>query len=188
MDVVTGKIDFNMKTAATLDLSRERSLNDLKTILDDNDISFIDPEFLPVILLLYSTDAVKTVDLTDSYVCWKRPKEIFDNKPYQVVQDFIVPQDIRQGQLGDCGFLSAVAALAEFPQLIYQLFDPTSLNMSDIGYYKLRFCKDGQWQTVVVDDYFPCSPFWNENQIECESISMVMKDLYDFDYVEYKIR
>ena len=31
------------------------------------------------------------------------------------------------------------------------------------GVYKLRFCKSGQWQDVLVDDRFPCKidPFEN---------------------------
>ena len=24
------------------------------------------------------------------------------------------------------------------------------------GIYNVRICKNGQWQTVILDDYFPC--------------------------------
>ena len=26
------------------------------------------------------------------------------------------------------------------------------------GVYQLRFCKNGEWQTVVIDDFIPCFP------------------------------
>jgi calpain-15 len=63
------------------------------------------------------------------------------------------------GSLGDCWFLSALAALSEFPQLIRgDLFPENSRESNDYGCYTLRFCKMGLWQTVRVDDYFPCIP------------------------------
>lgn len=35
-----------------------------------------------------------------------------------------------------------------------QLFETTEINI--YGIYSLRICKNGEWRTVIVDDYFPC--------------------------------
>jgi calpain-15 len=29
------------------------------------------------------------------------------------------------------------------------------------GVYRIRFCKNGEWVSVTIDDYFPCLPFGN---------------------------
>ena len=68
----------------------------------------------------------------------------------------IEPSDIKQGKLADCWLLSAIQAVAEFPKLIERLILTKEIN--DQGLYRVRLCKNGEWQEVVVDDYFPCYP------------------------------
>ena len=55
--------------------------------------------------------------------------------------------------------------MAEFPALIESLFasQPDGIAGKDAvanphGAYRLRFCKNGEWTSVTVDDYFPCYP------------------------------
>ncbi|CAE8596814.1 unnamed protein product [Polarella glacialis] len=60
--------------------------------------------------------------------------------------------DIKQGELGDCWFLSAVACIAGRKDLLKQLFSYTD---EDKGLYVVRFYKNGKFQDVVVDDFFP---------------------------------
>ena len=43
-------------------------------------------------------------------------------KQYRLFDEMIHPNDIKQGALGDCYFLAAIAALAEQPQRILNLF------------------------------------------------------------------
>ncbi len=52
--------------------------------------------------------------------------------------------------------MCAISSLAERPALIERLFETKEFNES--GVYQLRFCKNGEWQHVVMDDYFPCFP------------------------------
>ena len=55
---------------------------------------------------------------------WLRPTEIaeFKNGNLAVFSGGIEPADIKQGMLGDCYFLSVLAALTETPSRIEKLF------------------------------------------------------------------
>ena len=57
--------------------------------------------------------------------------------------------------MGDCWFMSALACIAEFPDLVKKLFITRDYQRD--GIYRVQFCKDGIWQEVTVDDFFPCS-------------------------------
>lgn len=68
--------------------------------------------------------------------------------------DKIEPNDILQGNLGNCYYLSALSALAEFPQRIKEIFFTEEINGA--GCYALKVCVNGEVRVFVVDDYFPC--------------------------------
>jgi calpain-15 len=85
---------------------------------------------------------------------WKTAQEIY---PTVTVFDAnLSPRDIHQGYLGDCYFLSAVAALAENPDRVKKLF--VSHNRSKFGVYGVRIAVMGIWKTIVLDDYIPYLP------------------------------
>ncbi len=88
---------------------------------------------------------------------WRRAGKIFScETSFSVFQDFIEPRDILQREFGNCYFLSPIASVTEFPNLIYQLFRTTSV--SEIGYYELVLFIDGEWQVVILDDHFAVKP------------------------------
>ena len=92
---------------------------------------------------------------------WARAENIFGSKNYQVFYEGINKDDIIQGGLGDCYFLSAVAALCKYPELVEKLFlIKTKSNEHCYGcYYRVN----GIWKLVLVDDYFPCYGSWGLN-------------------------
>jgi calpain-15 len=74
--------------------------------------------------------------------------------PPKVFAGLIEPNDIKQGALGNCWFMCALASLAERPKLVENNFITKEKNKE--GVYRLKFCKNGNWEEVTVDDYFPC--------------------------------
>ena len=65
----------------------------------------------------------------------------------------VEPGDIKQGYLGDCYFLAGLAALAERPDRIYNLFLLQELN--DIKYFSVKLLFKGKWVTIDMDEYVP---------------------------------
>lgn len=62
--------------------------------------------------------------------------------------------DIQQRALGDCYFMSSMAALCEFPERVRKLFPIDKVNPQ--GKYGMTLTKNGVRQVVYVDDYIPC--------------------------------
>ena len=116
-------------------------------------VPFLDADFPPTDRTLYGADVA-----SGAAVVWRRPAEFASGGAPDVFVGGIEPGDIRQGALADCWFLCALASLAEFPHLVRRLYLEESRRLSAHGVYKVRLCKNGQWQTYVVDDYFPCYP------------------------------
>ena len=61
--------------------------------------------------------------------------------------------DIKQGGLGNCYFLSSLAALTEKPDRIRNLFVNDTINAN--GVTGVLLCKNGLKQCVIVDDCIP---------------------------------
>lgn len=102
----------------------------------------------PIDLEQYERDSH---EIPEEKLSWKRATEIFPE--CLLFEDEIVAGDIMQGSLGNCYFLSAIAAITEFPNLIHKIFKTNTLNES--GYYEIALFIDGEWQIVIVDDYLP---------------------------------
>jgi calpain-15 len=129
-----------MKHAETIAWMRENGIK-----------NFVDPHFPPRDSSVY--DVVNDDYPYETIVHWRRPKEFMRGRP-QVFDSDIDPNDIKQGFLPDCWFLSAASCLAERQALVKRLFNTKEYN--EEGLYKLRLVKNGEWVVVTVDDYIPC--------------------------------
>lgn len=140
------------------------SKQDIEDICKRRRISFLDASFPPTSESLFKVDPT-AVDETDEHesakktIVWRRPKEFMsEGAPVNVFDGTVEPNDIKQGQLGDCWLMCSFASIAEYEILVYDLFPDEYRTPSDEGVYKVRLCKNGIWQEVQLDDYFPCYP------------------------------
>ncbi|CAF1007734.1 unnamed protein product [Rotaria sp. Silwood1] len=65
------------------------------------------------------------------------------------------PSDIQQGALGNCWLIAALALVSEQPRLLEHILLTKTVNHE--GVYLVRICHNGLWETIIVDDCFPCT-------------------------------
>lgn len=121
---------------------------------------FVDAEFPPAIssVIGYGIDSKKKpVDPVAKSIWQMRRqykflpgKEIM--KDLQVVVDGIDPSDIFQGALGDCYYLSAISAVAEYGHRIGRILIETQPNEKEV--FGIALCICGIWKMIILDDYF----------------------------------
>ncbi|OWF52867.1 calpain-D-like [Mizuhopecten yessoensis] len=117
---------------------------------------FVDDSFPPADKSLFFDSSAP---FTTTTVHWCRPYDITmdqageDAIPWAVYRT-PMPEDISQGLLGNCWFLSALAVLAERPELVENII--LTKDHCPQGAYQVRLCKDGNWQIVLIDDLLPC--------------------------------
>ncbi|CAH1722864.1 unnamed protein product [Chironomus riparius] len=99
---------------------------------------------------------------------WLRPHEICKNQGFGSPKFFIDSVsrfDIKQGRLGDCWFLAAMAAVtasrAKFNRIVCK---DNSFDENYAGIFHFRFWLYGKWVEVVVDDRLPVNIF---GQLDC---------------------
>lgn len=145
-------IDETLAKIAELGITEETPADEIVSLCVANNIKYIDQQFLPVDASMFPPE-VGSNPFTEASA-WRRPEE-FLGADVQLFHG-IDPVDIAQGRLGNCWFVCALSSLAEFPELVEHLFEDVTANSA--GIYVLRMCKNGEWQTVVLDDLVPCYP------------------------------
>ena len=84
---------------------------------------------------------------------WCRVEDILNSKNYQVFEDGISPDDIIQGSIGDCYFLSAVGSLTKFTHYIDRLFLTKERTKEHL--YGVYIYLNASWKLVIIDDFLP---------------------------------
>lgn len=85
---------------------------------------------------------------------WAKLGEIFDANKLNVLKPSKeLSKDVVQGELGDCYFLSVLAAFAEEPNIINKLVDPKEKGNN--GSFTSNVIIHGEPVKIIVDDSFP---------------------------------
>lgn len=125
-------------------------VDDMMTALGEG--FFVDPEFPPADSSLnQEPDNSKSLDGSGG---WARFHEFMSNP--QMYQAGVDPDDVIQGQIGNCWFVACLAALGLVPEIAEQLIYPAEYNPK--GVYGVRLFWRGAWRWVVVDDWVPMDP------------------------------
>jgi len=93
-------------------------------------------------------------------VNWKRITEVYSADHSLFGSSGIQHEDMRQGFIGNCWFISGASVLAEVPGRMEKVF----LNDNAIsanGIYALNFFTLGMPHTIIVDDYLPLREWGN---------------------------
>lgn len=72
-----------------------------------------------------------------------------------IVRSSFHPSHVRQGAVGNCWFLSALAVVAEQEHLMQKIVGVGSLLPHPAGCYQVNLFLDGCWQPVLVDAHLP---------------------------------
>lgn len=135
-------------------LSVERAVRD--ALVAKGERNFTDQEFPPEDRSLF-VDPMNPPLKLQVVSEWMRPsdiaKEISISSQPCLFSGSVNSSDVCQGRLGDCWFLSAVAVLTEMSRISEVIITP---EYNDEGIYTVRFCIQGEWVAVVVDDWIPC--------------------------------
>ena len=92
---------------------------------------------------------------------WAKLGDLFDANKLSVLKpNQKLSQDVVQGELGDCYFLSVLAAFAEEPNIINKLVDPKEKGNN--GSFTSNVIIHGEPVKLVVDDTFPVA---NESKL-----------------------
>lgn len=135
-------------------LSVEMAVKEALSARDER--NFTDQEFPPNDRSLYVDPGNPPLKL-QVVSEWMRPDDIVKESSISsrpcLFSGSVNSSDVCQGRLGDCWFLSAVAVLTDVSRISDVIITP---EYNEEGIYTVRFCIQGEWVPVIVDDWIPC--------------------------------
>ena len=130
-------------------------VDDFYSILDSTR-RYTDKDFTPDDTALFWDDMgekAEEVGFDEKKIVWKRAYDAFPSKT--LFGDGISVNDVNQGNIGNCWFLAAASALAEYPGRMEKVFLNHDTALNSQGIYAVNLYTLGVPHTVVIDDYLP---------------------------------
>lgn len=141
------------KEQDVLKISSPEEVEEMLEQLEEGEL-FCDPDFPPGYRALFCSPG-----MSDQNVTWLRPQELLEEGQVpELMVDGVTRDDIKQGILGDCWFLSACAAVSQQDSCMKKVL-PSNQQLSGPGYKGVvcfNFWRFGRWLPVYIDDRLPC--------------------------------
>jgi len=139
-------------------------LPDFYSLLDAGN-SYEDTEFGHSSHALYWTEAGEgngnfAVN-KEQWITWRRATDISGNHTLFGDNGIVDPNDINQGWIGNCWFLSAASAIAEKPGRFESIFLNNDNELNSAGIYGVNFYTLGVPHTIIIDDWLPLEQLWD---------------------------
>ena len=83
---------------------------------------------------------------------WMDAAQIYQGR-YTIGSQSVGPNDVCQGELGDCYFICAISSVAEVPERARRLI--YSREQNEVGVLCVALFISGMWEEVIIDDVFP---------------------------------
>ena len=117
---------------------------------------FIDELFLPNDISLLGNKQNISINENDHIINpneieWKRISDVYPNAI--IYEDNLNMEDIKQGNITICYFLSSLASLIKYQKFLSQIFLTKKINIQ--CYYEIILFINGEFQIVLIDDYIP---------------------------------
>ena len=156
----------NQKNEITKNIKKQAAF--VKKVIDEgkgeNPKVFDDKEF-PAKFSSIFDPAVDSAIIDDGSkfesLIWKRCSEVFTNPTVFGKNDSVSQEDIQQGYLGNCYFMTVLSSMVRVnPDSIVSLFETKHCN--EAGVYMINLFVNGMPTPVIVDDKIPVWPYNNE--------------------------
>ena len=107
---------------------------------------------------------------------WKRLSELYNLNDLHLINENNLTNDIIQGILGDCYFLSAILALSYNPKRIKNLFPKNKIN--EKGVYECNVYIHGEKIPICIDDYIPTIEKNDKDEIAFAGLNNKTKNIW----------